>query len=81
MEVDTVTLEDNKKYAILDTILIQGVKYIYLSCIEEEETGTGMCIRKLINHEEDIAGLDTEEEFKKALQVFAEKYEDVLTGE
>lgn len=78
IEVETVTLEDEKEYAIMDTISINRVKYIYLCATDNIGD---ICIRKLSSDEKDILGLEDEEEFKMALQVFGKKYEDVLTGE
>lgn len=79
MELETVILEDNKQYAILDTIQIKGVKYIYLSCIEETEKPQ-VCIRKLSNNEEEILGLENEEEYNIALEAYTDKYKDLFAS-
>lgn len=78
IEVETVVLEDNKEYAILDTIPINGVKYLYLARVEKPED---LCIRKLSSDEKNILGLENEEEFKMALHAYATKYKSVLTEE
>lgn len=78
IEVETVVLEDNKEYAIMDTIPIDGIKYLYLAQIEKPED---LCIRKLSIDEKDILGLENEEEFKMALHAYATKYKSILTEE
>lgn len=78
MKVKTVQLEDNEEYVIVDTILIEDTKYIYLSLpneIESEEIEMPeIIIRKYDKKEKYILGLDTEEEYNKALKVFVNKW-------
>ncbi len=77
MKLETVVLEDNQQYAILDTIQIKGVKYIYLNCIEDTEKPQ-VCIRKLSDNEEEILGLENEEEYNIALKTYTDKYKDLF---
>ena len=60
--MEAVTLEDNKEYVILDNIEIDGIKYLYLAHLSDPEKRTA-CIRKLVDNNTNIAGLDTEEEY------------------
>lgn len=77
--MEVVTLEDNKDYLILDTLEVEGIKYIYL-CLVTDQEKKSVCIRKLVDNEENIAGLDTEEEYKKALNAYIRKYKDIVTA-
>lgn len=72
-ELDTIKLEDGLIYVIVETIEIDNNKYVYLTNIEDEKD---FCIRKIIieNNEEILIGLDSEEEFNKALSYLQEKY-------
>ena len=78
MEVKTVILEDKKEYVIVDTIEIDGIKYLYLGELEELQSESvsmpTVVIRKLDKKEKNILGLDTEEEYKSALEAFANKW-------
>ena len=76
IEVEVVVLEDGCEYAIMDTISIDGVKYIYLSQVENAQA---LCIRKLSSDEKDILGLKDETEFKMALHAYVTKYKSILT--
>lgn len=68
-DVEIITLEDGKDYMVTDEFEINKVRYVYLT---NEEDIADICIRKIniINNEEYLVGLDSEEEFKKALQEF-----------
>lgn len=77
--MEAVTLEDNKEYVILDTIEIDGIKYLYLAHLSDPEKRTA-CIRKLVDNNINIAGLDTEEEYNKALNAYIEKYKDIVVS-
>ena len=70
MEKETIFLEDGIEYLITDKI----DNYIYLNNINDIED---FCIRKEIikNEEEYIIGIDSEEEFYKALELFQKKYQ------
>lgn len=72
-EIELITLEDNKNYYITDEIKLGNETYIYLA---SEEDIANICVRKnkIINNEEYIVGLDSEEELKKALKAFYDKH-------
>ena len=78
MEIETVILEDKKEYAIVDTIEIEEVKYLYLGELEElqseDDIMPTVVIRKLDKKEKNILGLETEEEYKMALETFVNKW-------
>lgn len=67
--IEIITLEDGKDYMVTDEFEINKVRYVYLT---NEEDIADICIRKvnIINNEEYLVGLDSEEEFKNALQEF-----------
>ena len=76
MNLETVTLEDNLEYVIMDTLEINGIKYLYLEnvkYIQEEKDKPEIVIRKLDATEEMILGLDNEEEYLKALESYVSK--------
>ncbi len=77
MEMDTVLLEDQFEYVVVDTLEINNTKYLFLGLKEELENQhlslPTITIRKLDQTEENILGLDSEEEYKMALQAFVEK--------
>lgn len=79
-EVEVVLLEDKQEYAIVDTISIDDTKYIYLGLAKEMENekmeNPEIIIRKYDKKEKYILGLDTEEEYNKALETFANKWKD-----
>lgn len=75
MEIDKIVLEDNKDYFILDTLLIDQTKYLFLS--ENLNCHTSI-IRKLSTNGKEILGLNSEEEYDKALCFFIEKYKDLF---
>lgn len=77
--MDIVTLEDNKDYIILDTLEVEGIKYVYLVESTEAENKK-VCIRKIVDNGENLAGLDNEVEYKKALNAYTEKYKDVVAS-
>lgn len=73
MEIETVMLEDNKEYYIIDTIIIDNLKYLFLS---QEFNSDVIVIRKVLENK--IIGLDNEAEYNKALKVFTNKYKDIF---
>lgn len=77
--MEVVTLEDNKDYLVLDTLEIDEIKYIYL-CLVTDQEKKSVCIRKLVDDEKNIVGLDSEEEYKKALNAYIIKYKDIVTA-
>lgn len=72
-EVEVITLEDNKEYIVTDEIIINNVKYVYLT---NENDIANFCIRKVnnINNTEFLVGLDTKEEVIMALKEFKNKF-------
>lgn len=77
--MNTVILEDNKEYIILDIIIIEGTNYVYLYEPENEESKNNFCIRKLVDNDENMSRLDSDAEYEKALLVYTEKHKDILT--
>jgi hypothetical protein len=74
--METIVLEDNKEYYIIDIIKIDDVKYMYLS--DTDQTSGNVCVRKLVDNEANVAGLDNELEYEKAINAFRKKYEDKI---
>ena len=72
-EVEVITLEDNKEYIVTDEIIINNVKYVYLT---NENDIANFCIRKVnnINNTEFLVGLDSKEEVIIALKEFKNKF-------
>lgn len=72
MEMKCITLEDGLQYMVLDEIDFNNNTYVYLSNVEDPED---FCIRKVENdkNEELLVGLDSNEEFDKALLLYTEK--------
>lgn len=70
MEKETIFLEDGIEYIITDTIN----NYLYLNNINDIKD---FCIKKEIikDGEEYIVGLDNEEEYYKAIELFEKKYQ------
>lgn len=68
-ELDVVTLEDNQDYIVTDELLINGIKYVFLT---NEKDVSSFCIRKvnIINNEEYLIGLDNKTELENALNEF-----------
>lgn len=79
-EVETIILEDKLEYAIMDTILVNDTKYMYLGLVselaEESKKHSKIVIRKLDKKEKNIIGLDNEEEYKMALETFVNKWKE-----
>ena len=74
-ECDVITLEDGIDYVIVDEIVNEGTKYLYLVNKNDEKD---FCVRKLIieDGEEYVSGLDSTEEFNKTISIFANKYNE-----
>lgn len=72
VDVEKVTLDDGITYVIVDEIEFDNKKYIYLVNENDEKD---FCIRKSIseNGEEFFVGLETDEEFDKAMLYFTKK--------
>ncbi len=73
---EVVILEDNQEYGIVDTIEINNTKYIYLYEMRylNENKKPEIVIRKLDKTEENIVGLDSQEEYIDALEKFVKKH-------
>lgn len=73
IEVNVITLENNKEYEIIDTIVYNDNKYLILS---NEENDYEICVRKVITREdrEYIVRLDSENEFNEVMTIFNTKY-------
>ena len=70
--VEIITLEDNNDYIVTKEIIIDNVKYVYLT---KSDDVASFCIRKIniINGEEFLVGLNDQDEFLKALKSFTEE--------
>ena len=75
-EVKVIDLE-NGTFVITDEILINGIKYVYLT---NENDVMDFCIRKvkIENNEEYLVKLESEQEFDTAIQAFLNKHRDEL---
>ena len=77
--MEAVRLEDNRDYLILDTIKINGIDYVYLSLVTKTEERR-VCIRKVVDYGENLVGLDSEVEYKTALNTYVNKYKDIINA-
>lgn len=68
MEQEMVVLENGKVCVIIDEIISDNTKYIYITNIENSKDYT---IRKEEN--DSLIGLDDEEEFEKAMELLIKK--------
>lgn len=77
MEIKCFKLEDNIEYMVLDEINTGSITYVYLANIDDEED---FCIRKVDNskNSELLVGLDSNNEFDKALLLFTKKHQDKM---
>lgn len=73
INMDFITLEDGLEYAIVDEIIIDSIKYLYLV----DENRGKVELRKLDN-EEDLIKVENKEEYNKALAVFAKNHKNDL---
>lgn len=67
-ELEYVELEDKENYVILK--ILEGTnKYVYLANIKD---ASDLVVRKLIviDEQEILAGLDTDQEFNEAMELF-----------
>lgn len=71
-EYNVVTLEDGLEYAEVKKIRYNGILYLFLSSLENDDN---FCIRKLVNKngKQVLIGLDDEAEFNKILSIFVSK--------
>ena len=72
MEINTVVLEDNIRYAVIKELEKDGNTYVYLVNMEDPED---FCIRKvkIENEKKYLAGLDSDEEFELVMLIFAKE--------
>ncbi len=75
--METILLEDNQEYILLDKIKINNIPYVYMVLSTNNPNKT-VCIRKLDAKEEKIIGLDSVSEYNMALQTYIDKYKDLL---
>lgn len=70
-ELDALKLE-GRDFVIIDEIKINDIVYVHLANADDPED---FCIRKIIlkNNEEILTGLDSDEEFDMALDMFIKK--------
>ena len=73
IEVNVITLENNRDYEIIDTIKIDDNRYLILS---NEEDDNDICVRKIIvdANREYITKLDSKEELEEVMTNFYNKY-------
>ncbi len=73
--IEIVTLDDGKDYMVTAELVINNVKYVYLT---NENDIADFCIRKInyINGDEFLVGLDSKAEVLMALKEFASAYKN-----
>lgn len=78
MEYNVCNIE-GKEFIEVDSITIDSTTYLFLS---NKENINDFCIRKVIyvDNEEYLDGLETEEEFNKAMAEFANKNKEEITN-
>ena len=72
-DLDILTLENNKDYFIIDTLINDNNKYLFLVNKEDEED---VVVRKVIKKEDSeyVIKLDNDDEFEEIMYLFKEKY-------
>ena len=76
-EYEYLTLEDGNEYMIIDEIEIDDINYVYLSNGENNENFRVRKNKKVGNIEM-LVGLDSDQEFDKAMLYFVKKHKDDL---
>ena len=73
MILDFITLENNIDYAVVDTLMINDNKYLFLA---KENDKTDVTIRKVIvkDNKEYITKLDSDDEFANVMDGFIKKH-------
>lgn len=73
MDLKKVVLEDGIEYAVIDEIEQNNITFVYLINILDS---TDFCIRKVdsVINNDLLVGLDTDNEFDLALDLFEKKY-------
>ena len=75
--MDIITLEDFKDYIILDILEIENTDYVYLVLVTDKEK-KNVCIRKVIDNGTNLGGLESDLEYKKALNAYNTKYRNIV---
>lgn len=79
--METTVLEDNLEYIILDTIMVNGNNYVYLINKDLKDRNIqDICIRKIVDEGKNLIGLDSEEEFQKALNCYITKNKYIINS-
>ena len=73
VNVEVITLEDGLEYNIVDEIVIEDIKYIYLV-----EANTNKVELRKLDDDENLLQVDDIKEQEKALVVFAKKHKNDL---
>lgn len=75
MEIKSMMLEDGVEYNVVDEIVNDNITYVYLANINDE---SDFCVRKIDNSvdSEMLLGLDSDNEFDKAIILFGNKHKD-----
>ena len=73
IEVDYITLEDGLNYIIVDEIIINNIKYLYL--VEENSKN---CELRKTDEQENLIKLNNQEEHTKAMLEFAKIHKNDL---
>lgn len=73
VNVEVITLEDGLEYNIVDEIVIEDIKYIYLV-----EANTNKVELRKLDEDENLLQVDDIKEQEKALVVFAKKHKNDL---
>lgn len=73
IDMNVVTLEDNKEYMIIGAEEVDNNKYLILTNEEEPEK---LVVRKIIteNNEDFLVKLDTKDEYDKVIYNYYEEY-------
>lgn len=73
MKANVITLEDNKEYVIIDTVVIENNNYLVLASNDDNDE---IVIRKVVikDNKEVLVRLEDEIEFDNVLQEFYKKY-------
>ena len=75
MDIDVISLEDNKKYFIVDTIIDEDNKYLFLV---DRDNDKNITVRKVIkkDDQEYVVKLDSSTEFEEVMALFNAKYRE-----
>ena len=80
MTLDYITLENNIDYAVVDTLIVNDNKYLFLANENDEQDFT---VRKVVSkdNQEYIRKLDSNEEFDNIMDVFFNKHKKEISNE